>query len=153
MVRSFALATLLLSASSLAFSQTQPSSQCTFTPEHLAAVLGKSFRAGIPEAGFLGKGCTYAAGDVKLWVDAGPNPAPSAQLWRKMASGPGTTWIPVPNDPDKAVHSVAPKGISPFPSMSYERNGWIVNMTVTGVGGKAEIDAWNAKLLKLKRFP
>ncbi len=153
MIRTCTLATLLLSIASVALAQTPPASQCTFTPEHLSTTLGKPFGAGTPEAGLLGKGCTYVAGDVKLWVDAGPNPMPSAEQWRKLAGGPRTTWISVPNDPDKAVQSVPPPGVSPFPSLSYERNGWLVNMTVTGVSGKAEIDAWNAKLLKLKRFP
>jgi len=86
-------------------------------------------------------------------VDMGPNPAPSAQLWRKMANPPGTTWAAVPNDPDQAVHTIAKADVSPFPSLGYERSGQLVSITVTGVSGKAAIDTWNAKLAKLKRLP
>lgn len=146
-------ALIALSIASTAIAQTAATSPCTYSPDHLSSVLGKPFRAGVPEAGLLGKGCTYAAGDIKLWVDAGPNPAPSAQMYRKMSNPPGTTLTPVANDPDKAVQVTPPPGVSPYPSLSYERQGWLVNITVTGVSGKAAIDAWNAKLLQLKRFP
>ncbi len=70
-----------------------------------------------------------------------------------MSNPPGTTWKPVAGDPDKAVHLVPKAGVSPFPSLSYERKGWLVNITVTGVDGKADVDAWNTKLAQLKRIP
>ena len=63
-----------------------------------------------------------------------------------------TIWRSAECAPSQRSPRSAP-GVSPFPSPSYERNGWLVSMTVTGVSGKAEIDAWNAKQLKLERFP
>lgn len=137
----------------LASAQAPTAAQCPFSPDELSSKLGRPFKAGVPERGIVGKACTYAAGDVKLWIDAGPNPAPSAEMYRKMSNPPGTTWKPVAGDPDKAVHTVAKSDVSPFPSLSYERKGWLVNITVTGVSGKADIDAWNAKLAQLKRIP
>lgn len=140
-------------APQFATAQTPAVAPCPFSPEELTAKLGRQFKAGVEERGILGKACTYAAANVKLWVDAGPNPAPSAEMYRKMSNPPGTTWKPVAGDPDKAVHTVPRSGVSPFPSLSYERKGWLVNITVTGINGKAEIEAWNAKLAQLKRIP
>lgn len=127
--------------------------QCPFTADYLKTQLGVSFAAGVPESGIIGKACTYKAGSIKLWVDAGKLQAPSADAWRKMASAPGTKWQPVAGDPDKAVHEIAPPGVGVFPALSYERAGWMVSITVTGVDGKANVDAWNGKLEKLKRIP
>lgn len=126
---------------------------CPFALDDLKNQLGLSFEAGVPESGVIGKGCTYKANGIKLWIDAGPLQAPSADMWRKMASAPGTKWAVVAADPDKAVHEIPPPGVSPHPALSYERSGWLVNIAVTGVEGKAAIDAWNAKLLKLRRIP
>lgn len=136
-----------------AFAQAPAVAPCPFSPEELTAKLGRQFKAGAEERGIVGKACTYTAGGVKFWVDAGPNPAPSAEMYRKMSNPPGTTWKPVAGDPDKAVHLVPKAGVSPFPSLSYERKGWLVNITVTGVDGKADVDAWNTKLAQLKRIP
>jgi hypothetical protein len=142
----------LLGAASIGFAQSASPPSCPWTPQEVSAALGMSFRAGPPEPGVLGKqACTYESGEIKLWVDAGPNPAPSPELWRKMSSPPGTSWVPVPKDPDQAVHMVPRKDVSPFPNLSYARKGWLVDIKVLGAGDA--IDAWNAKLLKLKRVP
>jgi hypothetical protein len=137
----------------LAFAQVPVTDACPFSPKELTANLGHQFKAGVPEQGILGKACTYEAGSVKLWIDAGPNPAPTAEMYRKMSNPLGTTWKPVAGDPDKAVHTVPKSDVSPFPSLSYERKGWLVNITVTGINSEAEIEAWNAKLAQLKRVP
>lgn len=136
-----------------AFAQTPTVASCPFSPEELTAKLGRQFKAGMAEQGIVGKACTYSAGNVKLWIDAGPNPAPSAEMYRKMSNPSGTTWKPVAGDPDKAVHSFPKSDVSPFPSLSYERKGWLVNITVTGINTKSDIDAWNAKLVQLQRVP
>jgi hypothetical protein len=136
-----------------ALAQPPAAAPCPFSPEELTAKLGRQFKAGAEERGIVGKACTYTAGGVKLWVDAGPNPAPSVEMYRKMSNPPGTTWKPVAGDPDKAVHVVPKADVSPFPSLSYERKGWLVNITVTGINGKADVEAWNAKLVQLKRIP
>ena len=142
----------LLGAASIGFAQSASPPSCPWTPQEVSAALGMSFRAGPPEPGILRKqACTYESGKIKLWVDAGPNPAPSPELWRKMSNPPGTSWVPVPNDPDQAVHLVPRKDVSPFPNLSYARKGWLVDINVRGAGDA--IDAWNAKLLKLKRVP
>lgn len=140
---------VLLAAS--AQSATAP--QCPFTPDYLKSELGENFAAGVPESGIIGKACTYKAGGIKVWIDAGPLPAPTSEMWRKMSAAPGTKWIAVSADPDKAVHEVPPAGVSPYPALSYERSGWLVNIVVTGVEGNAAIDSWNAKLRKLRRIP
>lgn len=127
--------------------------QCPFAAEYLSAQLGETFKQGVPETGMIGKGCRYDGAKVKLWVDAGPNPMPSAEMWRKVANPPGTTWKAVAGDPDKAMHAIPKADVSPYPSLSYERKGWLVSITVTGVDGKAAIDAWNARLVKLSRIP
>ena len=146
-------ATLLLLSGAAVAAQPPASPQCAYDAAYLSAQLGQQFKPGVPENGLLGKACRYDANGIKVWVDAGPNPAPSAQLWRKMANPPGTTWAAVPGDPDQAVHTIAKSDVSPFPSLSYERKGLLVNITVTGISGKAAIDAWNAKLARLKRLP
>ena len=154
-MRSVLLALLALYGTQHAAAQTNPP-QCPFDAGQLSAQLGRSFKAGVPENAMIGKGCRYDAegkGNVKLWVDAGPNPAPSAEMWRKMANPPGTGWKAVANDPDKAVHTIPKADVSPFPSLSYERKGWLVSITVSGIDNRAEIDAWNAKLVKLPRIP
>lgn len=142
---------VLMSLPALAAAQTP--SPCPFAPADLTTRLGVTFTAGKPESGILGKGCRYDAGAITLWVDAGPNPAPTAEQYRKMSNPPRTAWTPVPNDADKAVHSTPPSDVSPFPNLSYERKGWLVNLRVTGVSGKATIDTWNSRLVALPRLP
>lgn len=146
-------ASLLLGYCTAVAAQAGPAAQCPYTPEVLSKHFGQPFKAGVPEAGLLGKGCTYDSKAGKLWLDMGPNPAPTAEAYRKMANPPGTTWKPVPGDPDKAVHTIAKVDVSPFPSLFYERKGQLVSITVTGVSGKGAIDAWNAKLVTLPRLP
>lgn len=136
----------------VASAQPATTPQCPFTADELKAQLGQPFKAGVPESGIIGKACTYTANGIKLWIDAGPAPMPAAQ-WRKMSSAPGTTWKPVAGDPDNAVHEVLPPGNGMAPSLSYERKGWLVKLVVTGVDGKGSVDAWNAKLVKLRRIP
>lgn len=137
----------------VALAQSAQAPQCPFTAEDLSSKLGRPFKPGVPEQGIVGKACAYAADGVKLWIDAGPNPAPSAEMFRKMSNPPGTSWRAVPNDPDKAVHTIPKADISAFSSLSYERKGWLVNITLTGVTSKADADVWNAKLVQLKRVP
>ncbi|MFC0349801.1 hypothetical protein [Undibacterium danionis] len=141
--------TLLLAVS--AQSATVP--QCPFTPDYLKSELGQNFAAGVPEAGIIGKACTYKANGIKVWIDTGPLPVANSEMWRKMSAAPGTKWIAVSGDADKAVHEVPPTGVSPYPALSYERSGWLVNIVVTGVEGKTQIESWNAKLRKLRRIP
>ncbi len=151
--RPLALVLTIIAAGAAAMAQAATAPQCPFTPDYLKAQLGQSFAAGVPENGILGKACTYKANGIKLWIDAGPMAAPSSEMWRKMSSPPGTKWQAVAGDPDKAVHETPPAGVSPYPALSYERSGWLVNITVTGVDGKAAIDGWNSKLVKLRRIP
>lgn len=127
--------------------------QCPFTADYLATQLGQPFDAGTPEQGILGKACSYQANGIKLLIDAGPNPAPSAEMYRKMSNPPGTGWLAIAGDPDHAVHLEPTADIQPFPLLSYERHGWLVNITVLGIHDKTAIDAWNAKLVQLKRIP
>ena len=143
-----ALAVLSIAATA----QSAPPAQCPFAADVLSRHFGVNFKPGVPEPGIVGKGCTYTAGGVKLWFDGGPNPAPSAEMFRKMSNPPGTTWTAVRGDADKAVHMV-PKADAANPTLSYERKGWLVNLVVTGVSGKAEVDAWNAKLVRIERVP
>lgn len=153
MSRPLALAALAFALPLAAHAQAPTAPQCPFDPAYLTAQLGQPFAAGAPENGLIGKGCKYKGKSVDVWIDAGPLQAPTAEAWRKMASPRGTTWKAVPGDPDKAVHETAKPDVSPYPSLSYERKGWIVQINITGVSNKAEIDAWNAKLVKLKRIP
>lgn len=145
---------LLLTALSLpAAALAQSPAPCPFSPAELKAQLGLDFQAGVPESGIVGKACTYKAKDLKLWIDAGPLPVPTAAQWRKMSTAPGASWKPVAGDPDKAVTESPAPGILRYPSVSYERKAWLVNLTLTGVQDAATVDGWNAKLLKLKRLP
>ena len=146
-----ALAALIIPLAACAQAAATPA--CPFTPEELGSQLGQPFAAGSAMAGIVGKACTYQGKTVRLTIDAGPLQAPTAAAWRKMASAPGTQWQPVAGDPDRAVHEVPPAGVSPYPALSYERGGWLVNITVTGVDGAAAITAWNARLVKLRRIP
>lgn len=136
-----------------AMAQNTTSGACPFTSEYLSVQLGETFKPGAPEKGMIGLGCKYTGKQASVWVDAGPKPAPTAEMWLKMSSPPGTKLTPVANDPDKAVHINAAAGVSPFPSLFYERQGWFVSINVTGVSDKKSIDLWNAKLAKLKRIP
>lgn len=143
----------LLMASSMSSAQPAQSSLCPFAADYLSKHFGMAFKPGIAEPGIVGKACTYSASGVKIWIDAGPNPAPSADMYRKMSNPPGTTFSAVPGDPDEAVLIHTKGDVPPFPALSYERKGWLVNITVTGVSGKSSVNAWNAKLVQLKRIP
>jgi hypothetical protein len=137
----------------------QPANPCPYTAEYLTAQLGQSFKVGVPEGGLIGKGCRYDGRDVKLWLDSGPLPAPTAAQWRKMSSPPSITWQPVPGDPDNAVFEVAKAGAEAYPTISYERKTWLVQIRVTGdiakgfPGREAAVGAWQARLAKLQRIP
>ena len=146
-----AMAALVIPAIACAQGAAPPA--CPFTPEELGSQLGQPFAPGSAMAGIVGKACTYQSKAVRLTIDAGPLQAPSAAAWRKMTSAPGTQWQAVAGDPDRAVHEIAPAGVSPYPALSYERGGWLVNITVTGVDGATAIAAWNSKLVKLRRVP
>lgn len=103
--------------------QSATPTQCPFTPDYLKSELGQNFAAGVPEAGIIGKACTYKANGIKVWIDAGPLPVATSEMWRKMSVAPGTKWVAVSGDTDKAVHEVPPAGVSPYPALSYERSG------------------------------
>lgn len=153
MIRKLPVLALSFATLSVAQAQTPSAPQCPFAPEYLAAHFSHPFKAGKPENGILGKACSYEANGIKLWLDAGPNPAPTAEMYRKMSNPPGTSWAAVAGDADKAVHLVPKSPDDAYPSLSYERKGWLVIINVTGVKGKAGVAAWNAKLEQLKRIP
>lgn len=151
--RSFLWITTILALSIAENAQSASAPQCPYTADYLKAQLGQPFATGVPEKGIIGKACSYKAGNIKVWIDAGAMPTPTAEMWRKMATAPGTQWQVVKGDPDKAVHEIPPKGISRYPALSYERAGWLVNIVVTGVDNAAATQVWNSKLLKLRRIP
>lgn len=70
------------------------SQDCPFGPEYLSQRLGQKLTVVTHMKGLLGPACEYADDNrrMKISVDAGPNPTPPANLWRKMANPPGTTW-------------------------------------------------------------
>lgn len=129
--------------------------KCPYAAESLSRELGVQLKVVTQMQAILGPGCEYAdeKRTIKIAVDAGPNPAPSADAFRKMSNPPGTRWKPVPNDPDKAVVLESHPNGEPFPSVSYERKGWLVNINVLGVKGSGAVSQWNGKLLKLTRLP
>lgn len=146
----FTLATLLPLSS-----QAAESKPCPYTAEYLSQQLGMKLKVVTQMQALLGPGCEYADDkrSIKIAVDAGPNPAPSADAWRKMANPPGTKWKAVAGDADKAVTlDNAPNG-DLYPSIGYERKNWLVQINVLGIKGNAAVAEWNAKLLKLKRLP
>ena len=57
------------------------------------------------------------------------------------------------HDPDKAVILESSRTGAPFPSLSHERNGGLVQINVMGVTGTTAVSQWNNKLLNLKRLP
>lgn len=130
--------------------------RCPLSIEQVSRHFGHTFKTATPEAGLLGRGCVYASAErsgPKLWLDMGPNPFPTLEMYRKLSAPPGTTWRPVPGDPDRAVHTVPRADVPPFPSLSYERKGWIVSLTVTGFDGSGSLDSWNSRLVQLPRLP
>ncbi len=145
--------TALMNCAAYVAAQTPSAAQCPFEPEYLSKHFGHPFKAGVPERGILGKACVYSSDGPKIWIDAGANPAPSVEMYRKMSNPPGTTFTAVNNDPDKAVHINAKADAPSFASISYLRKGILVNITVTGVDDKSAIASWNSKLVQLKRIP
>ena len=137
----------------------QPANPCPYSAEYLTAQFGQPFKAGVPENGLIGKGCRYDGREVKLWLDSGPMPAPTAAQWRKMSSPPGVVWQPVPGDPDGAVFEVAKSPAEAYPTISYERKTWLVQIRVTGdiekgyASRQAAIGAWQTRLARLQRIP
>jgi hypothetical protein len=130
-------------------------SKCPYQADYLSQQLGVTLTVATQMKGLLGPACEYvdAKRTIKVAVDAGPNPAPSGEMWRKMSNPPGTKWKAVANDPDKAVTLESYPNGSPYPSLSYERKGWLVQINVLGVEGREKVNGWNEKLLKLKRLP
>lgn len=128
---------------------------CPFSTEYLSQQLGIKLKLVTQMPALLGTGCEYADDNrtIKIAVDAGPNPAPSADAWRKMSNPPGTKWKSIAGDPDKAVVLDKASSGEIFPSLSYERKSWLVQINVMGIKGDAKIAEWNNKLLKLKRLP
>jgi hypothetical protein len=131
------------------------SKDCPYSADELSKQLGKKLKVIHQARGLLGNACEYTDDKraIKISVDAGPNPAPSAELWRKMANPPGTKWKSVPNDSDKAVTLESYPNGNPYPSIVYEHKGWLVQINVMGVSGSADVALWNTNLLKLKRLP
>lgn len=127
---------------------------CPFSAEYLSQQLGMKLKVVTQMPALLSNGCEYADDQrtIKIAVDAGPNPAPSADAWRKMANPPGTKWKSITGDADKAVSLEATPNMELFPSISYERKSWLVQINVMGVKAK-DVAEWNSKLLKLKRLP
>lgn len=149
-----ALAAIIFTASSCPSWATNLK-DCPFSADELSKQLGQKLKVVHQAKGVLGNACEYSDDKrtIKISVDAGPNPAPSAELWRKMANPPGTKWKSVPNDSDKAVTLESYPNGNPYPSIMYERKGWLVQINVMGVSGSADVAQWNANLLKLKRLP
>ncbi|WMW80611.1 hypothetical protein RF679_18520 [Undibacterium cyanobacteriorum] len=127
---------------------------CPYTEAYLSEQLGVTVKVVTQMPGLLGPACEYADAkrSLKIAVDAGRNPAPSADAWRKMANPPGTKWKTVAGDADKAVLLEASPNMELHPSLSYERKGWLVQINVMGIQAN-EVSKWNEKLLKLKRLP
>jgi hypothetical protein len=128
---------------------------CPIAAQALSSQLGQNFKVVTQDKGLLGNACEYAndTRSIKVAIDEGPNPAPSAEMWRKMANPPKTVWKAVAGDPDKAVLLESYPNGDPYPAMVYERKGRLVQINVMGVTGKAAVDQWNSKLLKLSRIP
>lgn len=131
------------------------SKPCPYSAEYLSQQLGAKFKVVTQMQGLLGPACEYTNENrsIKIAVDAGPNPTPSAQAWRKMANPPGTKWTTVAGDADNAVALESYPNGAPYPSIGYERKGWLVEINVLGVRGSSEVNQWNRKLLALKRLP
>lgn len=128
---------------------------CPYTAEYLSQQLGLELKIVTRAAGLLGKACEYANKDqsIKIAVDSGPNPAPSPDMWLKMANPGGTKWTNVSNDPDKAVTLESYPNGAPYPALFYARKGHLTNISVLGPSGKSTVSQWNAKLVKLSRLP
>lgn len=153
MGRLIALLIMGLSLSNTAWAAT--SHDCPYDPNYLSQQLGHKLTVSTQMKGLLGPACEYVDANrtLKIAVDAGPNPAPSAELWRQMAHPPGTRWKRVANDPDGAVTLESTPNGDPFPSIGYEHKGWLVQISVLGMGVKTAINQWHTKLLTLKRLP
>ena len=125
---------------------------CPYDADYLSQQIGQKMQVVTQMKGLLGPACEYADDkrEIKISVDAGPNPAPSADMWRKMANPPGTKFPIVPTDPDKAVRIDSPNGV--YPTLSYERGGWLVVTRILGAT-TADAETWYGKLIKLKRIP
>ncbi|MEY4766450.1 MAG: hypothetical protein RI907_3123 [Pseudomonadota bacterium] len=133
--------------------QAVDASKCPIPVDALSQQLGQKLTVVFQGRALIGQGCEYQSADrsFKIAVDGGPNPAPSADAWRKMSNPPGTTWRAVPNDPDKAViKATGPNGPAE-PKLSYERKGWLVELTV--VAPESSYAQWRDKLVKLPRIP
>ncbi|MBP9906056.1 MAG: hypothetical protein KBF66_10885 [Rhodoferax sp.] len=128
---------------------------CPYDADYLSQQIGKKMQVVTQMKGLLGPACEYADDkrEIKISVDAGPNPAPSADMWRKMANPPGTQWTRVAQDPDMAVLLASYPNGEPYPALSYERKGWLVQINVMGVKGGVAVGQWNNRLLGLKRLP
>ena len=135
-------------------SQAAESKPCPYTEAYLSEQLGVTLKVVTQMPGLLGPACEYADAkrSLKIAVDAGRNPAPSAEAWRKMSNPPGTKWKAIAGDPDKAVILEASPNMELQPSLSYEHKTWLVQINVMGIKAN-EVAKWNEKLLKLKRLP
>lgn len=128
-------------------------SKCPIPVETLSQQVGQKLTVVFQGRAIIGQGCEYqnAERTLKISVDGGPNPAPTADAWRKMSNPPGTTWRAVPNDPDKAVIKASGPNGPPEPTISYERKGWLVEVTIGAP--QATHAPWRDKLVKLPRIP
>lgn len=153
-MKSFAYISVLIASAFALPALAADSKPCPFTAEYLSQQLGVKLKVVTQMPALLSNGCEYADDKrtIKIAVDAGPNPAPSADAWRKMANPPGTKWKSISGDADKAVSLEATPNMELFPSISYEHKSWLVQINVLGVKAK-DVNEWNTKLLKLKRLP
>jgi hypothetical protein len=165
--RAAALALCLVTALGVTTAVRAAPPACALTPDALSKALGVPFDAGKPEAGF-GTGCVYrtrggsqaADTDYSVFLGIVPLSGGTAPAMRKMMGGPGHEYVPVAGDPDQAVWVRHGGSVPPFPSISYERCGHLVNLHVSGLAHQPDatararkIEQMNARLLKLPRLP
>ena len=99
-------------------------------------------------------------GTIMVFLGIVPLSGGTAPAMRKMMGGPGHEYVPVAGDPDQAVWVRHGGSVPPFPSISYERGGHLVNLHVSGLAHQPDatararkIEQMNARLLKLPRLP
>lgn len=132
----------------------QAAKGCLLAPEQLAKVLGGPFAAGKEEGdqGMMGVGCSYKGKGYDVWLITLKPAAFGATAEQVLKMSDPGQWKPVAGDPDGARHQIQMSGVSPFPSVAYERKGLLVKLRIVGPTQQPIADM-NAKLLKLPRLP
>lgn len=149
--------TLFLSSST--YAQSVSDNPCAFSAEELSSALGDTFAGGKDEPGLMGKACSYKGKNTTLWVQLTPVSGMTVEQIRKMTHPGGAKWEPVAGDTDKAMIDIQAPDVPPFPAISYERNGYLSEVFLSGMLGdgasdrRQDVAAANQKLLKLKRIP